>query len=364
MKILYAIQGTGNGHLSRARAVIPILQRKGSLDILISGTQADVELPYPVKYKFDGLSFVFGKKGGIELFQTYKKSNLRRLFREINIVPIEQYDIVINDFEPVSAWACYFKNKHCIALSHQAAVLNKKAPRPKHADAIGKSLLKNYAPTTSQYGFHFNAYDKNIFTPVIRSEIRVLEPKNKGHYCVYLPAFHDDIIAQTLSKIEDVRWEVFSKHNKKPRQIKNVFLQPITNEGFIKSLRNSEGVLCGAGFETPAEALFLQKKLMVIPMKHQFEQHCNAAALNAMGIPVLKNLKSKQIAKIEAWIDKGSIPSVVYPDVTECIVNMILEKHVPDGNGIMLGKRFYSESKFSKFALKKILANGSLHQKN
>ena len=39
MKILYAIQGTGNGHLSRARDIIPILQKKGDVDILVSGTQ-------------------------------------------------------------------------------------------------------------------------------------------------------------------------------------------------------------------------------------------------------------------------------------------------------------------------------------
>ena len=49
MKILYAIQGTGNGHLSRARDIIPVLQQKGELDILVSGIQADVDLPYPVK---------------------------------------------------------------------------------------------------------------------------------------------------------------------------------------------------------------------------------------------------------------------------------------------------------------------------
>ncbi len=67
MKILYAIQGTGNGHLSRAREIIPILQRKGQLDLLISGTQADVELPYPVKYRFKGLCFIFGKKGGVDV---------------------------------------------------------------------------------------------------------------------------------------------------------------------------------------------------------------------------------------------------------------------------------------------------------
>src|SRR3954454_14087888 len=125
MKILYAIQGTGNGHLSRARDIIPILQNKGELDILVSGTQADVDLPYPVTYKLNGLSFIFGKKGGVDLFETYEKSNLRKLFKEINSLRVEKYDLVINDFEPVSAWACYLKGKECIGLSHQAAVLNK-----------------------------------------------------------------------------------------------------------------------------------------------------------------------------------------------------------------------------------------------
>jgi hypothetical protein len=35
-------------------------------------------------------------------------------------------------------------------------------------------------------------------------------------------------------------------------------------------------------FETPAEALFLGKKLLVIPMTGQYEQECNAAALAAL----------------------------------------------------------------------------------
>ena len=127
MKILYAIQGTGNGHLSRARDIIPILQKDHEVDILISGTQADIELPFPVKYKFKGLSFIFGKNGGVDILETYKKSNLRVFILEINCLPVQIYDLVINDFEPVSAWACFQKNKKCISLSHQAAVLNKNA---------------------------------------------------------------------------------------------------------------------------------------------------------------------------------------------------------------------------------------------
>ena len=211
MKILYAIQGTGNGHLSRARDIIPILQTKGELDILISGTQADVDLLYSITYKFDGLSFIFGKKGGVDILETYKKSNIRKLFSEINSLPVENYDIIINDFEPVSAWACYLKSKACTGLSHQSAVLNKNVPQPKHVDVLGKSILKNYAPTTVQYGFHFNSYDENIFTPVIRQQIRELNPKNKGHYTVYLPAYNDERIIEILSSISRNKMGSFFK---------------------------------------------------------------------------------------------------------------------------------------------------------
>jgi len=155
MKILYAIQGTGNGHISRARDIIPVLLQMGELDILISGTEAEVELPYPIKFRFKGLSFVFGKKGGIDLMATYKKGNLKRLYDEIRSLPIEDYDIVINDFEPVSAWACRLKQKVCIGLSHQAAVVNRNAPKPKKKDIVGIAVLKNYAPVTVKYGSIF-----------------------------------------------------------------------------------------------------------------------------------------------------------------------------------------------------------------
>ena len=172
MKILYAIQGTGNGHLSRARDIIPLLQQKGELDILISGVQADVELPYPVKYRFKGLSFIFGKNGGVDLLKTYKNSHLKKLYKEIKSLPVLDDDLVISDFEPVSAWACFIKKKECIGLSHQLGVLNKKSPKPKKTDPVGKIILKRYAPVTYPYGFHFKSYNHHVFTPVIRKEVR------------------------------------------------------------------------------------------------------------------------------------------------------------------------------------------------
>ncbi len=324
MKILYAIQGTGNGHLSRARDIIPILQQKGTLDILVSGTEAEVKLPYAVKYNLKGLSFIFGKKGGIDLLATYKKSSLKSLYKEIREFPIEEYDLVINDFEPVSAWACKLKNVPCIGLSHQSAVINKRSPKPKNKDIVGQAVLFNYAPVTKQYGFHFEKYDVSIFTPVIRSQIRHSLPLVNEHYTVYLPAYSDERIIKILSQIDQVQWKVFSKHARQSFTEKNVEVQCIENDLFIESLVSCKGILCGAGFETPAEAIFLKKKLMVIPMKGQYEQQCNAAALKKMGIPVIKSLKQKHLLKIKEWIDNSATVSINYPDITEQVIDEIL----------------------------------------
>lgn len=323
MKILYAIQGTGNGHLSRARDIIPYLKEKGELDILVSGTQADVSLDYPITYRLKGLSFVFGKKGGVDIAATYKKSNAKQLWKEIKSLPIENYDIIINDFEPVSAWACFFKHKPCIGLSHQAAVSNPASPKPKSIDITGMALLRYYAPVTRQYGFHFKPYDNTIYTPVIRQQIRELEVANKGHYTVYLPAYDDKRIVDILSQFMHVKWQVFSKHNKTTFTKGNITIQPINNEAFIQSMASAQGVLCGAGFETPAEALYLKKKLMVIPMKGQYEQQCNAAALKEMGVPVIKSLKEKHSDIIKNWLASKDLIAVDYPDTTKEIIDTV-----------------------------------------
>ena len=323
MKILYAIQGTGNGHLSRARDIIPYLKEKGELHILVSGTQADVSLDYPITYRFNGLSFVFGKKGGVDIAATYKKGNAKQLWKEIKSLPVEEYDIIINDFEPVSAWACFFKHKPCIGLSHQSAVSNHKSPKPKSIDIAGTALLRYYAPVTTQYGFHFKPYDTTIYTPVIRQQIRELTVTNKGHYTVYLPAYDDKRIINILSQFTYTKWQVFSKHNKTTFTKGNITIQPICNESFIQSMASAQGVLCGAGFETPAEALYLKKKLMVIPMKGQYEQQCNAAALKEMGVPVIKSLKEKHSDKIKSWLASKDVIAVDYPDITKSITDLV-----------------------------------------
>lgn len=327
MKILYAVQGTGNGHITRATEIIPYLKKKGELDILVSGIQSDIELPFRVKYRFNGMSFIFGKKGGVDIWKTFVKLNSLKLLKEINKLDIKQYDLIISDFEPVSCWAALKAGRVCIGLSNQVATLHPLAPIPKSNDIVGRLVLQNYAPTTYNYGFHFKSLDSNVFTPIIRKEVRKLTPTNKGHYTVYLPSYDDDQIIKRLKNIENVNWQVFSKHTKKEKEFRNISIMPINGKKFLKSMASAEGIFCNAGFGAASEALFLKKKLLVVPMKKQFEQYCNAEMLSSMGVPVIKKFNSDSIPLLQQWILDDTIVNVDYPDHTEKIIDMIVEIH-------------------------------------
>ena len=328
MKILYAIQGTGNGHLSRAKEVIPALRLRVEVDVLVSGPQADIELPFYVKYRYKGLSFIFGKNGGVDVYRTIVNNSLRGVYSEISKCPVDEYDLVVNDFDPISAWACKLRGVNCISLSHQSALLSNFVPQPGHRDFIGSIVLKYYAPSIQNFGFHFKKYDSSMSLPIIRGAIRELEVSTESHYTVYLPSYSDSKIIAVLSEIKGVTWEVFSKYCQRNYKNKNVEIKPIESKSFEKSIASSIGVICGAGFETPAEALFLKKKLLVIPMKGQLEQHFNAASLKDMGVPVLKKLKKKNISKIQKWVKHGKVVDVVYPDQTQLIVDAVLSKYI------------------------------------
>jgi uncharacterized protein (TIGR00661 family) len=325
MKILFAIQGTGNGHISRAREIVPLLQKHGELDLLVSGTEAEMALSQPLKYRFHGFSFVFGNRGGIDKWATYQRMNLPQLIKDVRSLPLKEYDLIVNDFEPVAAWACRLSGIKCVSLSHQCSFVSKKTPRPSKWSPA-EVLLKYYSPTNYHIGFHFDRYDDFIHTPVIRSEIRHTATQNLGHYAVYLPAYDDKVLVKILSQI-DVPWQVFSKRQKVTYQQGNVQVNPVNNEGFNSSLANCEGLLTGGGFEGPAEALFLQKKVMMVPMTDQYEQQCNALAAQKMGVPVLSEINQQAIEQIKRWVYSNDRVKVNFPDETATIVTDMVNRY-------------------------------------
>lgn len=323
-RILYAIQATGNGHLNRAMTIIPELKKRADVDILISGDQAELQLPFEVAYRLHGMTYYYNNTGGINYLKTLLRLNFFKLIKDIFTLPIEDYDLVISDFEPISMWAAKLKEIPGATLCNQTVIMEKGVSRPKSFNPLAKFILKYLVPAGHKFGYHYIKFRKNIFTPLIRSEIRNSEITDLGHYTIYLPSYIDENLIKFFKGFSGTEWQVFSKNCQFEYRSSNVTILPVNKEKFTQSIVSCRGIICNSGFETTAEALFLGKKLLIIPQKSQYEQLYNTHVLNSMGIRSVKELNKKSTTIIEQWLESEAIVKIEYPDVTQEIIESLM----------------------------------------
>jgi uncharacterized protein (TIGR00661 family) len=279
MKILYAFNGTGYGHASRAMSILPLLQHH-EVDIMISGEMNPIDIGYEIKYRFKGFTFAYSN-GKLDYWKTFRQLNIFQFIKDVCSLSVEQYDLVISDFEPISAYAAKLRVVKSLSLSHHAAFLSKNTPRSYEVDPMAEWILKNYAPCKYNVGFHFDKYDHFILAPHIRSVIRDNKDKTdlKGYILVYLSSYKVEDLVNVFSKYKDSQFVIFSSQIDKPGwNHSNVKFRPANQSDFMYALLQCKGVITGGGFETVAEALYLNKPVLTIPIKGQYEQECNATA--------------------------------------------------------------------------------------
>lgn len=302
MKVLFAIQSTGNGHISRAKELIPLMSRRFKFDVVISGPRPQLDLDYPIKKHLKGLTLYHNKKGGIDWTKTLFKNNLFLFFWDVIFLPVQDYDLVINDFEPISAWSCKLKGVMCFGISNQLSLWKKGIPEPKKRLRSTTRFLKWFAPVKIGYGLHYQKFNKRIYHPIIRSKVKKLKTSNGGGIVIYLPAYDEKSILEVTNKLSHRQWHIFSKNISEKKTIGSSHLYPINEDVFLELLSGADGVITNAGFTTTAESLFLNKSLLVIPMKGHVEQIYNAVSLDKMGVKVLKKFSLKQLDEIDLWL--------------------------------------------------------------
>ena len=326
MKIFYAVQATGNGHISRATEIMPFLEKYGDVDVFLSGSNHSLKNKLPIAYRSKGLSLFYDSEGAVDLYKTISSIQFRKIWSEARYLPIEKYDLVINDFECITSLACKMKKIPSVHFGHQASFQSDKTPRPIKKEFSGEWVLKNYAKGSHTIGLHFNSYDKGIYSPIIKSKILESDPKDLGYITIYLNHFADETIITQLLKLKSYKFELFSNKTELPYTIENVKVLPINNEMFNQSLINCHGIITGAGFETPAEALYLGKKLMVIPLKGQYEQKCNAAALKNFNVKVIDTIDEYFICHFNNWIFEKNQQPLELKNNTAEIIDLLISQ--------------------------------------
>jgi uncharacterized protein (TIGR00661 family) len=329
LKILYAVQATGNGHIARAEIVLPYLQQYGTVHIMLSGNNSSLPTTLPVTYRSKGLSLFYGNGGGLDYLKIWKELAIKRIYKEAKALPVHDYDIVINDFDCITSLACLLQKKKSIVFGHQASFLSKKSPRPFLKNMMGEIVLQQYAKGAAAIGLHFAAYDNFIFNPIIKQAIIQAQSTNNGHVTVYLGHYTQTAVVEKLLQIPNTIFHVFSKTATINFWHKNVWVQPVSNTAFTQSLITCHGVITGAGFETPAEALYLKKQVLCLPIQGQYEQYCNAAALQKQfNVTIVKKLNNQFAATVQNWLQSSNCKPLQLTHSTQQIIDQVIQKAV------------------------------------
>ncbi|GAA5194647.1 MJ1255/VC2487 family glycosyltransferase [Ferrimonas gelatinilytica] len=339
MRILYGVQGTGNGHITRARVMADALERAGlEVDYLFSGRPREAFFDMAAFGDFrckGGLSFVT-RDGRIDLWQTLRQNRVWQWWRDVRVLDLSQYDLVLNDFEPISAWAARRQGKPCIGISHQNAFRH---PVPVVGYGPINRLIMNYfAPTSVALGCHWHHFGCDLLPPVVEP---LTPTDSNGRILVYLPFEETDTILSLLAQLPEMAFAVFHGSAPTQRVPGNVQWHGFSRANFQRELTACEGVIASAGFELASEALVLGKKLLLRPLKGQFEQQSNALALKLLGAGQL--LASWDPDRVRQWRKGTAMPPVGYPPVGDLLVAWLQRGQWQETEGLC--RRVWAQAK-------------------
>ncbi|MBR9884234.1 MAG: hypothetical protein GYB21_11500 [Oceanospirillales bacterium] len=322
MRILYGVQGTGNGHITRARVMSTALAKAGvEVDYLFSGRTPDRYFnmePFGDYHTRRGLTF-FTDAGKVQLAKTLFGNSLLQLWRDIKSLDVRGYDLVLTDFEPVTAWAARRQRVPSLGIAHQYAFCYR-VPGTKTAPWL-KPALKLFAPVDQAIGVHWHHFDAPILPPLIEPPSFTVSTRAK-EVLVYLPFERLDDICYLLQGFPEYRFLIYAAVEAQ-QEARNLVIKPFSREGFQRDLASCDGVMCNAGFGLCSEAMQAGKKLLIKPLANQIEQEANARALADLGrARVMKRLEP---AAITRWLDETNPDPLLWPDTASALVDWLLD---------------------------------------
>ena len=320
MRILYGVQGTGNGHLTRARAMAKAFRQieHVEVDFLISGrrreTLFDVEVLGDYMWR-QGLSFAT-RNGKVSVIDTVSLNPWWHFWQDVRNLDLSPYDLVVSDFEPVSAWAAKRGGLPSIGIGRQYAFCDAHPSLP--ISSLQRAMVRQFAPVDLPLGTHWQPLSASTLPPIIEPMCAEGQRVLDHHYLVYLPFESLSSIQHWLHELAAAaprcNFVVFHPDAVAATTVNACYSAPSCT-AFRHAFAQAAGVITNAGFGTSSEALRAGKKLLVKPLIGQFEQVANAHYLASQGLAETTTVLNSRV--VERWLTNDTYSQIVWPSVAE-----------------------------------------------
>jgi uncharacterized protein (TIGR00661 family) len=332
MKILYGVQTTGNGHISRSREVVRELKNLGhEVQVLLSGRKAAMQSelsdfePYQ---KFKGLTFA-SQRGKLQYLKTAFSLNFFEFYRDIASFNGTQIDVVITDFEPISARIAKRKSVPAIGVGHQYAFIHK-IPMS-GANPMARYIIKRFAPVNYPVGLHWHHFNQPILPPIVPHKMDPGHQVVDNKILVYLPF---EQLADILLLLKPFLHHEFFVYHRVARaeDTGNIHLRPYSRDGFLNDLIECNGVISNAGFELASEAMCLGKKILVKPLAGQMEQMSNALAMASLKLGLtMDELNNDKVAE---FLEQPAGTPIKFSNVARLVAEWVESGNWEDVEGL------------------------------
>ncbi len=308
MRVVFIIQGEGRGHLTQAISLGQILRRAGhQVAAVLVGQAEGREIPTffseqiqaPI-HPFLSPNFIYDShKGSIKVGRTIRTHLLRskKYITSLSIIHAQvqavQPDLIVNFYEVLGG---LYKITHqpaapMVCVAHQYLLLHPQFPFPKNSwldrrlvnantrlTALGASRkfalsFRRFAETESRNGL-------TIVPPLLRREIRALQPESGDFVLVYLthPSLSSQIVAwheQHPALPLHCFWD-----NPDAPEVQHIddtlTFHRLNGPKYLRMMETCRALVTTAGFESVCEAMYLGKPVLMVPVPKHFEQTCNA----------------------------------------------------------------------------------------
>jgi len=293
-KIIYGVSGQGFGHSTRSQEVLRHLTQAGHQVLVFTYGQAIFfladefevfEVPgLGLSYKNNKL--VYWRTIFVGLRQLINQSRhahqIWKKFRQFNP------DLVITDFEPLSAYLAKFNRRPLISLDNQHQLTNTVIDVPKKYQKdflmdrlIIRSLVwgANKYLITSFFTTPIKKKNTFLFSPIVRQEVRALQASIGEYILVYQNSNFKYLVP--VLKTLNYQFVVFGMNLDKPEG--NIIFKNYDSRDWLNYLAGCRAIIGTAGLSLISEALYLGKPYLAVPIKKQVEQVINAVYLRKMG---------------------------------------------------------------------------------
>ena len=309
LRVLFAVQGEGRGHMTQALALAAMLRRRGhAVAGAIVGTDRWGDVPRffrrglgaPVE-TIESPGFVSGAQGRIRPAATLMRA-LRRsaevgrsLDRITAVMDRVEPDVVVNFYEGLVGAHALLRGVDVptVAVGHQWMAGHRDYPllpgQPAQRLAMQAYTALAGAGASSRLALSF--YDASdvpasspggtgirVTPPLLRDGLFALADRPRdGSILVYLmePRMAPALTAWS-DRRPDVRLHVFAPIEPHDHSAALTF-HGLSGRAFLERMSVARAVVCTAGFETVSEAMWLGAPLLMVPTPGHYEQRCNAA---------------------------------------------------------------------------------------